>query len=263
MRRHSVKKLWVVVVLLLVGSLSLDAPGAAILQVDGGSAATDCEEWNTEEFFQTATVEQVTACLAAGADVHMRGEYGLTPLHFAAAFSENPTVIETLLAAGADVNMRGEYGLTPLHAAAENNENPAMIEALLAAGADVAARLELLGSTPLHEAARGNENPAVIEALLAAGADVNMRDELLGSTPLHAAASSNENPAVVEALLAAGANAAVNNAAGQTPWDLAQENEALKGSDTYRRLNDARRAPGGGSAGGPAGTVDTGAGGGQ
>ena len=42
--------------------------------------APDCEEWNTEEFFQTATLDQVTACLAAGADVNDTNFYG-TPLH--------------------------------------------------------------------------------------------------------------------------------------------------------------------------------------
>ena len=30
------------------------------------------------------------------------------------------------------------------------------------------------------------------------------------------------------------------NANGETPWDLAQENEALRESDAYWRLNDAR-----------------------
>ena len=205
--------------------------------VSPAAATMGCEEWNTKEFFQTATVEQVTACLAAGADVHMRGEDGFTPLHFAAqfnenpavieallaaganlearaegdytplhfaaGFNENPAVIETLLAAGADVNMRGEAGFTPLHAVGFN-ENPAVIEALLAAGANLEARAE--GDyTPLHVAAQFNENPAVIETLLAAGADVNMRGED-GFTPLHVAAQFNENPAVIETLLAAGAD---------------------------------------------------------
>ena len=31
-------------------------------------AAPNCEEWNTAEFFETATVEDVIACLNAGAD---------------------------------------------------------------------------------------------------------------------------------------------------------------------------------------------------
>ena len=33
---------------------------------------------------------------------------------------------------------------------------------------------------------------------------------------------------------------APRNAAGETPWDLARDNEALKGSDSYWRLNNAR-----------------------
>ena len=230
--------------------------------VSPAAATMGCEEWNTKEFFQTATVEQVTACLAAGADVHMRGEYGFTPLHFAAqfnenpavieallaaganlearaegdytplhfaaGFNENPAVIEALLAAGADVNMRGEDGGTPLHFAAGFNENPAVIEALLAAGANLEARAE--GDyTPLHVAAQFNENPAVIETLLAAGADVNMRGEA-GFTPLHVAAQFNENPAMIEALLAAGADVNARGEDGQTPLHKAawfNENPAV------------------------------------
>ena len=47
-------------------------------------AAPNCEEWNTQEFFETATVEDVTACL-----------------FWAAYGNPNPVVIEALLAAGA------------------------------------------------------------------------------------------------------------------------------------------------------------------
>ena len=99
--------------------------------------------------------------------------------------------------------------------------------------------------------------------LLAAGATTEARDEN-GNTPLHVAAAydrgygydnEDEDPHAgdtIEALLDAGADAAARNSAGRTPWDLAQENEALKGSDAYWRLNDerfntpgpgARRAP--------------------
>ena len=77
----------------------------------------------------------------------------------------------------------------------------------------------------------------MIEALLAAGADVNAREERFGQTPLHKAAGFSENPAVIETLLAAGADVNARNSGGETPWDLAQENEALKGSDAYFRLN--------------------------
>ena len=55
---------------------------------------------------------------------------------------------------------------------------------------------------------------------------------------------------VIEALLEAGANPMAPNVGGKTPWDFAQDNEALKGSDAYWRLNEARfEVPGGGARG--------------
>ena len=42
---------------------------AALLLVAGlppPAAAQSCQGWNTEKFFETATVEQVRACLSAG-----------------------------------------------------------------------------------------------------------------------------------------------------------------------------------------------------
>ena len=185
----------------------------------GAQAALDCAGWNTEEYFQTATVEDVTACLDAGVDVAARtDDYRITPLHWAAGSSENPALVEVLLAAGADVAARNDYGATLLHRAAQKNENPAVIEVLLNAGASVDARDED-GNTLLHSAAE----------LVSDFGDLHGGD-------------------AIEALLDAGANPAARNAAGETPWDLAKENEALKGSDAYWRLNDARfDAPGPGA----------------
>ena len=66
-----------------------------------------------------------------------------------------------------------------------------------------------------------------------------------GITPLYLAANSNQNPTVVQALLAAGADAAMRTAMGRTAWNIAQDNEKLKGAAAYWRLNDARfNAPG-------------------
>ena len=83
--------------------------------------AVNCEEWNTEAYFEAATAEDVTACLAAGTDVAARDDGGITPLHWAAWNNENPAVLEALLAAGADLEARNDFGNTPLHNAARTN----------------------------------------------------------------------------------------------------------------------------------------------
>ena len=78
----------------------------------------------------------------------------------------------------------------------------------------------------------------MITALLDTGADLEAKMEG-GWTPLHAAAEEG-SLAVVQALLDAGADPKARAEDGETPWDAAQRNEALKGTDVYWRLNDAR-----------------------
>jgi len=120
----------------------------------------DCAEWNTRKFFKRATLEEVQGCLAAGAEVNARTEYGITPLHSAAGIG--PLVlIELLLGAGALVNAQDAYGWTPLHNAAQLNNDPAVIRALVSAGAEVNAQDES-GWTPLHWAAQSTDNPAIV-----------------------------------------------------------------------------------------------------
>ena len=186
-----------------------------------------CEEWNTKEYFQTATVENVTACLDAGADPKVRDYDGDTPLNKAAGYNENPAVSEVLLAAGANLEARASMQNTPLHQAARYNENSAVVQVLLAAGAELEPR-NYHGFTPLHRAAMDNENPAVLQALLAAGAELEARAED-GHTPLHWAAGYNENLAVVQVLLAAGAELEVRDEDGFTPlrWAARNKNSAV------------------------------------
>ena len=50
----------------------------------------------------------------------------------------------------------------------------------------------------------------------------------------------NGNPAVVITLLDAGADPKAKTTDGKTTFDLAQENDKLKGTDAYWRLNDLR-----------------------
>ena len=177
---------------------------ATALAVASQSLAADCADWNTGEFFNSATLAEVRDCLEAGAGVGARDALGGTPLHYAAGHNPFSTVISALIAAGAEVEARG-----------------------------------VLGTTPLHEAALFGYNLSGIWALTAAGAEVNARTDE-GKTPLHLAARFGEKPTVITLLLNAGADATARDNDGDTPWDLIQDNEALRGTDAYWRLNDAR-----------------------
>ena len=202
------------------------------------AAAAGCEGWNTPEFFAFSTPAEVRACLAAGAWVNVRDDEGWTPLHLAALNSTDLTVIRILLGAGAEVHARErENAWTPLHTAAMGSDNPAIIQDLVFAGAVVDAR-DRSGSTPLHYAAGFNPNPTVARTLVNAGAWLEARVTEFGTTPLHMAASRNDNPAVITALLDAGADGAAQTHWGATPWDLAQDNEALRGTDAWWRLRE-------------------------
>ena len=86
----------------------------------------ECYGWISSDWgvagqtWEPATVDTVSECLNAGADVNARNEYGRTPLHYAARFSENPEVITALLDAGADGTAVNKDGKTPFDLAKDN-----------------------------------------------------------------------------------------------------------------------------------------------
>ncbi|MDE0189732.1 MAG: ankyrin repeat domain-containing protein [Gammaproteobacteria bacterium] len=99
------------------------------------------------------------------------------------------------------------------------------------------------GRTALFSAAApslGDSDDAVVRRLIDAGADPDARD-LAGRTPLIAALAQDVvNPSVVEALLDGGADASLSDRNGLTPWDLAERHAALRETELYWRLNNAR-----------------------
>lgn len=127
---------------------------------------------------------------------------------------------------------------TLLHGVAMYNEDIEMINALLNSGANVNLR-DGDGFAPLHNAAWNNGNPEVITALLNAKAEKDARS-ITGLTPLHLAAKNNENPDVIIVLLKGGANGKIKDGEEKTPFDYAQENESVKGTDAYWQLKDAQ-----------------------
>ncbi|MDB2423525.1 ankyrin repeat domain-containing protein [Paracoccaceae bacterium] len=177
--------------------------------------------------------KSVQVLLAAGAEATARDQRGLTSLHFANTIEK----VHALITSGAVVNARSLQGWTPLHWAVNNRRDHGVVQALLDGGADVTARHDS-GWTPLHLA----QTIKSAQMLIAGGADINAKDKI-GWTPLHHAAmaqSGGRKEDLILTLLAAGADAKAKNEAGKTPWDLAQENEYLKGTKGYWALNDAQ-----------------------
>ena len=220
--------------------------GADIEALCGGTATPLFEAASNEN------VEVVSALIKAGASVaNAVVPSGMSALHEAALGNDNPAVFEVFIGAGADPVARDERGRTPLHVAARYADNPTVLETLIAAGTNPNARDEW-GRTPLHHASGHYDRAQAIKTLISLGAEPNVRDED-GNTPLHLAAryvneyyheSQPENQKhagdAIAPLLDGGGNTALRNAEGKTPWDLASNNAALKGSEGYWRLNDAR-----------------------
>lgn len=154
------------------------------------------------------------------------------------AFFEKASLraVRKKLASGADPNARDEWGFTPLHFAAAFNDEPDVVTALVEAGADPTARDKEWGATPLHWAAWSSDNPGIIIALLDGGANPNARDSRQ-STPLHAAADQSKNPDIILTLLDSGADVTLRDA-GKLAWDYIKDNAALKGTDAYEKLSD-------------------------
>ena len=180
------------------------------------------ENFLNKNWWKTATVEDVEAEIANGADVNAKIESGetkgLTVLMLASGKNKNPEVIKILIDAGADVNAKIESGeakdYTALMSAIFKNKNPEVIKALIDAGADVNAYSTVEGGgTALIFAAQDSKNPEVIKMLIDAGADVNAKSDD-GDTALMKAA--RENIQIVKMLIDAGADVNAKNDDGDT-----------------------------------------------
>ena len=191
----------------------------ALELMNRAQVAVSCRGWDSEEYFKTATVKEVTTCLDTGINATTRDESGVTPLHRAAKYSENSDVLKAVLNNNVDVAAKDDDERTPLHWAIED-DNAVAVKALIEAGADPNVQ-DNDSQTPLLDAAMNTENPEVIEALIDAGADMEARDNE-ECTPLHLAAKFN-NMVAIAALIKAGADLEVQSRFGITPLYFAVE----------------------------------------
>ena len=153
------------------------------------------ENFFNEDWWKTATVEDVEAEIANGADVNAKLAIG-TVLMVAVGVNKNPEVIKTLIDAGANVNVGGIYGITALMMA----DKLEIVETLIKAGADVNA-INHDGATALMMAVRSNKNPKIIKALIDSGADINYKANN-GMTAL----MFTNNTEIIKSLINAGAD---------------------------------------------------------
>ena len=188
----------------------------------------------------------VAAFLQAATDLNALDDGGRTPLiAYVNASGSAEVVIRELLRAGADPNVTDGNGWTALLFAAIGG-SVAGISALLDAGADAGA-LSANGQTPLTHylgslgLPESGPEGTVVNALLRAGADPNVGRSYGGESALHLAAEHATDPAVVLMLLEAGANPLARDERDRLPIDVAEENEAINGTDAYWLLRSRGR----------------------
>ncbi|MDA7653501.1 ankyrin repeat domain-containing protein, partial [bacterium] len=171
----------------------------------------------------------VQAELNKGVDVNAKDDDGSTPLHEAAQRGHKETA-ELLIANGADVNARtgGWMNVTPLH----RTETKEIAELLIANGANVNAK-DGTGRTPLHWTAETGRKE-IAELLIEKGADVNAKDDAFGWTPLHIAALFAYKE-IAELLIAAGADVNAKGKEGETPLDVAVDEDSTETADLLRK----------------------------
>jgi len=178
---------------------------------------------------RTGDLAGVQAELNKGVNVNAKDEDGQTPLHEAANWGHKETA-ELLIANGADVNARtgGWLNVTPLHRA----ETKEIAELLIANGADVNAK-DGTGRTPLHWTAETGRKE-IAELLIEKGADLNAKDDAFGWTPLHIAALFSYKE-IAELLIVEGADANAKGEEGETPLDVAVDEDSTETADILRK----------------------------
>lgn len=177
----------------------------------------------SEDIFEACyrgNLEQIEALLLSGVDPYILNEHGETPLQYACQ-NNYPEVVKVLLLNGIDPNIDIGAVRAPLIIASSDGYLE-IVKILLLNGANV--NISSNNETPLYWATRCDEL-LIVEELLSAPyeADPNIAD-LYGNTPLHIASKSGYLK-IVKRLLVNGAEINGINMWGETPLDLARQED--------------------------------------
>lgn len=161
-----------------------------------------------------------------------------TPLRLACLCGDKK-IAEMLLAAGAQVDLHAQFGISPLVQAAEKGHAD-IVSLLLEYGADVNLACP---ETALCSAA-GRGHAEVVDLLLKAKADPNLQSGAWDTTPLMRAACRPGSEAIIARLLEAGADVSLRDKTGKDAITYAQEGCAWQNNhyDPEPRLAMLREA---------------------
>lgn len=163
-------------------------------------------------------IREVRSLLESGADVHTRGENGVTPL-IAAAYGNHVEAARILINAGADVNVKDETQQSAyLISTSEVGDDTSLLELTLANGADVRSLDSYDGTGLIRAAERGYAG--IVRELLATDVRVDHVNNLGWTALLEAIILGDCGPAhteVVRLLIGAGADVNLADGNGVTP----------------------------------------------
>ncbi|MXW12312.1 MAG: ankyrin repeat domain-containing protein [Synechococcus sp. SB0668_bin_13] len=242
------------------GILALLAAGVAALAVGAAVIRPDCADWNTREFFEEVTADDVARCLSQGADPRAGDKDRNTPLHLAAKHSDSPEAVKVLVDAGADLEARNKDGFTPLHLAIvsymhnwRNIETDRSLRRPPPSSGIAFLYPYNTGATSYgRELWRLGEDEwewRPLDPTIAPGTHVPFTQAFQQTPqspaqPQVAPTELDEISVVVKALLDAGADPTAKTEGGVLPVDLIDEftpsDSPLRGTDVYWRLNEAR-----------------------